>query len=89
MKRKQITFYGRVQGVGFRYRSVSIARQLGLTGWVKNEWDGSVLMEVQGEDVLIDTLISRLENERFIRIERKCVMNMPLLEGERDFKERY
>lgn len=40
--RKHIFFYGRVQGVGFRYYSVYKARQLGLTGWVKNLYDGSV-----------------------------------------------
>ena len=48
--RKHIIFYGRVQGVGFRYYSVNKARQLGLTGWVKNLCDGSVEMEVQGEE---------------------------------------
>ena len=34
--RKHIIFYGRVQGVGFRYYSVYKSRQLGLTGWVRN-----------------------------------------------------
>lgn len=34
--RKHIVFYGRVQGVGFRYYAVNKANQLGLTGWVKN-----------------------------------------------------
>lgn len=33
--RKHIIFYGRVQGVGFRYYAVQKANQLGLTGWVK------------------------------------------------------
>jgi len=55
--RKNIIFYGRVQGVGFRYYSVNKARQLGLTGWVKNLCDGSVEMEVQGEEPKIDELI--------------------------------
>ena len=40
--RKHIIFYGRVQGVGFRYYAVQKANQLGLTGWVKNLYDGSV-----------------------------------------------
>ena len=34
--RKHIIFYGRVQGVGFRYYSVYKSRQLGLTGWVRS-----------------------------------------------------
>ena len=38
--RKHIYFSGRVQGVGFRYRSYYIAQSLGVTGWVTNLWDG-------------------------------------------------
>ena len=55
--RKHIFFYGRVQGVGFRYYAVQKANQLGLTGWVKNLYDGSVEMEVEGQEELIDQLI--------------------------------
>ena len=40
--RKHIIFYGRVQGVGFRYYAVQKANQLGLTGWVRNCWDETV-----------------------------------------------
>lgn len=47
--RKHIVFHGRVQGVGFRYTAKYLARSLELTGWVTNEWDGTVVMEVQGE----------------------------------------
>lgn len=46
--RKHITFHGRVQGVGFRYTAKYLARSLNLSGWVKNEWDGTVTLEVQG-----------------------------------------
>lgn len=46
--RMSITFYGSVQGVGFRYRAKYAADGLGLTGWVENEWDDTVRMEVQG-----------------------------------------
>ena len=42
--RKRIIFYGDVQGVGFRYRALHAANFLGITGWVRNEWDGSVSM---------------------------------------------
>ena len=47
MIRRQIIFYGRVQGVGFRYKARYMADSLGLTGYVHNEYDGSVKMEVQ------------------------------------------
>jgi acylphosphatase len=41
---------GEVQGVGFRWTTRNIANKLDLTGWVRNEWDGSVSMELQGTD---------------------------------------
>ena len=60
--RKHIRFYGRVQGVNFRYTSSNIARKLGLTGWVRNEDDGSVEMEAQGTSELINQLIEEMKN---------------------------
>ena len=42
MIRQAMTFYGDVQGVGFRYTAYHIANSLGLTGYVHNEWDGTV-----------------------------------------------
>ncbi|MCD8241065.1 MAG: acylphosphatase [Lachnospiraceae bacterium] len=68
--RKHIRFYGRVQGVGFRYYSTYKAQFLGLTGWVRNCDDGSVEMEVQGEPELISDLIRYLGRQHFIRIDR-------------------
>ena len=41
-------FVGRVQGVGFRYTAYYAATRHGVTGFVKNEDDGSVTMEAQG-----------------------------------------
>lgn len=37
--RKRIIFRGRVQGVGFRYTAKYLAQSLGLTGWVRNEYE--------------------------------------------------
>ena len=64
--RKHIVFYGRVQGVGFRYTAKYLARSLELTGWVKNDWDGTVTMEVQGREQLINKLLTGLNHSRFI-----------------------
>lgn len=66
--RKHIYFSGTVQGVGFRYRAMYTARMLGLTGWVKNLWDGRVEMEVQGDVNQIDDMIGKLEEGGFIQI---------------------
>ena len=53
--RQRIVFHGRVQGVGFRYTAKYLAQSLGLTGWVENEFDGTVVMEIQGREPMIDT----------------------------------
>lgn len=87
MIRKHILFYGRVQGVGFRYYSVNKARQLGLTGWVRNLCDGSVEMEVQGTEEKIDELILFLEGRTYIYIENMDARSVPLQE-ERIFAEK-
>lgn len=85
--RKHIFFYGRVQGVGFRYYSVNKARQLGLTGWVRNLYDGSVEMEVQGPERVIDGLIIFLQNRRFVEIDDIKAKTLPI-QDEYDFDEK-
>lgn len=86
MIRLQLRFIGRVQGVGFRWTARNIADSLGLTGWVLNDWDGSVLMEVQGKKETIEKLIEGLERGTFINIERIEREQIPLTEYEHSFK---
>jgi acylphosphatase len=54
--RLEATVRGRVQGVGFRYFVVRTARELGLTGWVANEPDGSVRVVAEGSPTALDRL---------------------------------
>ena len=49
--RHTITFIGNVQGVGFRYTTRNVAAGYAVTGWVRNEPDGSVLCVVEGDEV--------------------------------------
>lgn len=67
--RRVYHFYGRVQGVGFRYRAQNAAITCGVTGWVKNEYDGSVVMEVQGSSEQIQHMLLMLEDSPFIHID--------------------
>ena len=78
--RKHIYFIGCVQGVGFRYRSVYLARPLGLTGWVKNLWDGRVEMEVQGKSVEIERFLAQLQQQRYIEIDSMEITDIPVLD---------
>lgn len=87
--RRRIVFHGRVQGVGFRYTARYAAESLGLTGWVKNEWDGSVLMEVQGSEFLVNKLMVRMNTDRFIRVEWVDSEEIPIKENERKFSIKY
>ncbi|AEF84333.1 acylphosphatase [Treponema primitia ZAS-2] len=51
---------GRVQGVGFRYSAYHEASRLGLTGWVRNTYDGEVEVWAEGPQESLDTLIQWL-----------------------------
>ena len=56
-----VTIRGHVQGVGYRHFCYLRARNHALTGWVKNDRDGSVALHVEGEKNAIETLISELK----------------------------
>ncbi|MDE6960505.1 MAG: acylphosphatase [Lachnospiraceae bacterium] len=86
--RKHIRFYGKVQGVGFRYHATYKARLLGLTGWVRNCYDGTVEMEVQGDAEAIAALLLYLHSQRFIQIKRMDEETIERKE-EREFKEKW
>lgn len=56
-----ITVRGKVQGVGFRYYSFQRANALTLTGWVRNNSNGSVTVCVRGESNKIKQIIEQLK----------------------------
>jgi acylphosphatase len=55
---KRLLITGRVQGVGFRFYAQRKARELGLTGWVRNCRDGSVEAVIQGAPGAVETMIA-------------------------------
>ena len=85
MIRKELRFFGFVQGVGFRYRAQYAASACGVTGWVKNEWDGSVYMEVQGSEEQIQRMLHMLTSGSFIRVDRMEERRLAVEESESGF----
>lgn len=86
MTRKHIVFTGFVQGVGFRWRARKAANLYGCTGWVRNEWDGSVTMEIQGSEKEIDLVLRAINAGRYIEIERMDVQTIEADPEERGFR---
>ena len=54
MKTNQIRVTGKVQGVYFRASAKQKAQNLGVNGYIKNESDGSVMLEVEGDDEAVN-----------------------------------
>jgi len=56
--RAHVFISGRVQGVFFRASTTEEAKRLGLTGWVRNMRDGRVEAVFEGEESLVDVMVS-------------------------------
>ncbi|MEW6040282.1 MAG: acylphosphatase [Elusimicrobiota bacterium] len=54
---------GDVQGIGYRYFARNEAHRLGLTGWTRNNTDGTVECEVEGEKENIEKFIQILRSK--------------------------
>lgn len=69
-----VFFSGRVQGVGFRYTTLQIAKEFEVTGYVTNLLDGRVQVETQGPEHQVKAFVSAIEERMhgYIRkVERK------------------
>lgn len=85
-----IKIKGRVQGIGFRRWAVSTAEEIGgISGWVHNEYDGSVEILMRGEEEKIDAMIlachkgsmfSRVDKVEFV-VGRRCSFLPPIEPG--------
>ncbi|MGI6107373.1 MAG: acylphosphatase [Lachnospiraceae bacterium] len=84
--RRHLVFHGTVQGVGFRYRARYICRSLDLTGWVRNRWDDSVEMEVQGRPEDIAEMERQLGRQHFIEITGLESTDIPVEDFESGFE---
>ena len=68
---KNISVFGRVQGVGFRFSAKLQADQLGIKGVIRNEDDGSVYIEAEGEKENVEKFITWCyEGPGFAKVEK-------------------
>jgi len=87
--RRRYIFSGSVQGVGFRYRTANAANVVGITGWVRNEYDGTVMAEFQGTPSQFNEVIKMVEKGSFVQIEHIDVTDIPIEENEMGFTIRH
>ena len=81
---KRIQIKGKVQGVFFRKSTQEKALQLGITGWVQNEMDGSVLTEIEGTAEAIEQMETWLHHGS----EQARVDEVIITEGDiKDYKD--
>ena len=85
MIRRHMVLHGRVQGVGLRFTARTAANMYGCTGWVRNDPEGTVTLEIQGSEDAIGRVIQAIERGLFIRIENMESRSIPPLENERGF----
>ena len=78
IRRYRLTFYGRVQNVGFRLEVTELAKRLGLTGFCNNQENGSVIMEVQGQFDKIKFLVAFMKSLKRIVVKRVDKQRLPL-----------
>lgn len=79
--RRHFIFYGEVQGVGFRFTACNLARTYGISGYVRNLYDGTVELEAEGTPRDIDCMVNELQQGRWIDITGIDVREIPLQGG--------
>ena len=83
--RKEFHFEGNVQNIGFRFEVQSHAKPLGITGYAKNNDDGTVTAQLQGNLEDINRVISDLHNIDRIQIDSMTEKDLPVNYYEKDF----
>ncbi len=90
IERWSIRVIGRVQGVYFRKSTQETANQLGIKGYVENQFDGSVFIEAEGNlSVLHKFKAWCMEGPPLAKVEKLEVEAMKKLANDQDFQIRY
>ncbi|MBR2825047.1 MAG: acylphosphatase [Solobacterium sp.] len=90
MKRYYVIVEGRVQGVGFRYFCMRNAKELGLTGTVRNMDNGMVEIYIQGDEYRIQQFLEIIKKgDYWIRVDEITLKEVSLIKNEKTFSTIY
>lgn len=76
-ERRRVIYHGRVQGIGFRYTARQIAQSHAVTGFVKNEDDGTVQLVAEGTPEVLDGFLAEIASRMGRNIRRADVSSGP------------
>ncbi len=87
LKRVEVIVEGVVQGVGFRYFTKKIAKELGVRGFVKNLPDGRVFIVAEGNGNVIEKFLTRIgEGPKLAIVKNVHVKELPATGEFKDFE---
>lgn len=75
--RKHVIYRGRVQGVGFRYTAQTIAKEVGVAGYVRNLPDRTVELVVEGTPEQVEAVLQRLAFQMAANITEAIITAQP------------
>lgn len=84
VQHETIYFTGHVQGVGFRYTTLQVAKEFEVAGFVRNLFDGRVQVECEGRKGEIDAFVSAINDAmpgHVRNIERQTARRVPQFRG--------
>jgi acylphosphatase len=84
--RIQVRYTGHVQGVGFRFTCSWIASSHAVTGWVRNEHDGSVLLEAQGSPDAVEGFLNAVAQQMESKISAAARIALAVIPDETTFE---
>jgi acylphosphatase len=73
IERRRVVYSGRVQGVGFRFTSHRLARNIPVVGFVRNLYDGRVELVAEGECAIVDAFLAAIRSEMGDKIRSEFV----------------
>jgi len=89
MKHLNIKIYGKVQGTGLRYSANKLADKLSVKGFIRNEADGTVYVEAEGEEKALDEFVIWLHKGPMFALVEKVDIEESELKGYNTFEVRY